>query len=75
MSGDNVSSKTFKIIITSVAHFNLDLHHMDVKTMFLNSAAIKLLCQETQRIWFADLRNLSLGSNKHIDNGILNLIK
>ena len=32
-----VSSKdSFRIIMALVAHFNLELHHMDVKTTFLN---------------------------------------
>ena len=33
----HVSSKdSFRVIMTIVAHLDLDLHHMDVKTTFLN---------------------------------------
>jgi len=58
-----VSSKdSFKIIMTFVAHFDLELHQMDVKTTFLKGDIDETIytvqpenfMSETQRIWFAN---------------------
>ena len=78
-----VSSKdSFRIIMALVSYFDLELHQMDVKTTFLNGdidetiyAMQKTLCPETQKIWFANLRNPSMGLNKHFKNGISSFIK
>jgi len=58
----SVSSKdSFRTIMALVAHFDLKLHQMDVKTAFLNCDIDETIymvqpenCLETQRIWFAN---------------------
>ena len=52
-----------------VAHFNMELHQMDVKTIFLNRdlkeeiymKQLKGLSQIQMITWFASLRNLYIG--------------
>jgi hypothetical protein len=57
-----VSSKdSFRIIVTLVTHYNLELHQMDVKTIFLNGglyeniymAQPKCFVMEENKIWDA----------------------
>ena len=53
---------SFRTIMALVAHFDLELHQMDVKTAFLNGDIDETiymvqpenLCRETQRIWSAN---------------------
>ena len=57
---------SFQIIMALVAHFNMELHQMDVKTIFLNRdlkeeiymKQLKGLSQIQMITWFASLRNL-----------------
>ncbi|KAI4371716.1 hypothetical protein MLD38_010036 [Melastoma candidum] len=43
----SVSSKdAFQIMMTIVAHFDLELHHMDVKTTFLNGNLLESVYME-----------------------------
>ncbi|KZV50150.1 cation/H(+) antiporter 24-like [Dorcoceras hygrometricum] len=66
-----------------VAHFDLELHQMDVNTAFLNGdidetilyEAARRLCVWRLRQWSANSRNPSMDSSRHIDNGISNFIK
>lgn len=65
-----------------VVDFHLKLHQMDVKIAFLNGIIDETfhivqpenLFWKIQSIWFVNLRNLSMGSSKHLDNGISNFI-
>ena len=62
-----VSSKdSFRIIMALVAHFNLELHQMDVKTTFLNGEideTIYMVQPENFLSGDAKLRTLSLKRN------------
>ena len=53
-----VSSKdSFRIIVTLVAHFDLELHQMDVKTAFLNR-------EIGETIYMKQLENFVIGDSK-----------
>jgi hypothetical protein len=56
-------------VMALVAHYDLELHQIDVKTVFLNSdlqenvymAQLKILSWKARRTWDANLRNLFMG--------------
>ena len=65
-----VSSKdSFRIVMALVAHFDLELHQMDVKTAFLNGdlrekvymAQPEGFVMEGKEIWDVNLRNQFMG--------------
>lgn len=66
-----------------MVHFNLELHQMNVKTMFFNGdidetiymVQPEILCPNTQIIWFTNKTNPSMDSSRHLDNDISNFIK
>lgn len=66
-----------------MVHFNLELHQMNVKTMFLNGdidetiymVQPEIFCPNTQIIWFTNKKNPSIDSSRHLDNDISNFIK
>ena len=69
-----VSSKnSFRIIMALVAHFDLELHQMDVKTAFLNGDIDETIYMVQPENCVG--RNLSIGLSKLLVNGITSFIK
>ena len=56
-----VSKKdSFRVIMDLVAHFDMELHQMDVKITFLNGDLEEEVYMKV-RIWYASLRNPYMG--------------
>lgn len=75
-----VSSKdAFRVIISVVAHYDLELHHIDVKTVFLNGIIEEVLQPERftengKNYFVCTLKKSIYGSIKLLVKGILNLM-
>jgi hypothetical protein len=55
-----VSSKdSFRIIMTLVAHYDLELHQMDVKTAFLN-------CNLQENVYMAQPEGFAMEGKEHM---------
>ena len=53
------SNDSFRIIMALVAHYDLELHQMDVKTVFLN-------CDIEETIYMMQLENSEFKESKHL---------
>ena len=53
------SNGSFRIIMALVAHYDLELHQMDVKTAFLN-------CDIEETIYMMQLENFEFKESKHL---------
>ena len=80
----SVSSKdSFRIIMALVAHFDLELHQMDIKTAFLNGNIDETIYMvQPENFGVGDPKNMvckikksTMDSSKHLDNGISSFIK
>jgi Reverse transcriptase (RNA-dependent DNA polymerase) len=65
----------FRIIMALVAHFDLELHQMDVKTTFLNGDIDECIYISQPLNYESDDSKLSMNLNKRLVSGILNFIK
>jgi Reverse transcriptase (RNA-dependent DNA polymerase) len=79
-----VSTKdSFRIIMALVTHFDLELHQMDFKTVFLNDDIDECIYMsqplnyesDDSKQMVCELKSLSMNSNKHLVSGISNFIK
>jgi hypothetical protein len=50
---------SLKIIIALVAHYDLELHHMDVKMVFLNGDLLK-------NVYMAQLKGFTMKEKEHM---------
>ncbi|RVX17056.1 Retrovirus-related Pol polyprotein from transposon TNT 1-94 [Vitis vinifera] len=63
-----VSTKdSFRVIMAIVAHFDLELHHMDVKTVFLNGDLDEDMYMEQPTVVAFSKNTKSTSRSKHID--------
>ena len=49
-----LTKDSFRVIVLIVAHFDLELHHIDVKTTFLNEDLVEDVCM-SQPIGFKEV--------------------
>lgn len=60
------SRLTFRIIIELVAHYDLELHQMNVKTIFLNRKLVKMSMEKHKGFVMEDKENLGYPLKKCI---------
>ncbi|RDX65991.1 Copia protein, partial [Mucuna pruriens] len=70
------STDSFRTIMTLVTHFNVELHQMDVKIVFLNGDIDETIyIMQLKNFVSNESKNSSLASNRLPVNDITNFIK
>lgn len=72
------SKDSFRIIMALVAHFNLEMHQMDVKTAFRNDQLFKEVYKseargfqsEGQSMWHVNWTSIFTALSKPLDSGL-----